>query len=49
MKLALELLLQENIRLQQEINRTGDATGIYSRRLEEVNNSIFEINSLLNK
>ena len=49
MKLALELLLQENIRLQQEINKTGDATGIYTSRLEDVNNSIFELNNIVNK
>ena len=46
MKLALELLIEENQRLTYEINK-GDSTGIYSRKQIQVIAAIKEIKNLL--
>ena len=48
MKLALELLHEEAIRLEQAIENMGDATGIYSSKLDMVNTAIIELTLLLN-
>ena len=43
MKLALELLSDEIVRLQNQISITGDATGIYTNRIAEVKAAIKEL------
>jgi len=43
MELALELLYEEEKRLQEQISITGDPTGIYLDRWNRVNSSIIEL------
>ena len=49
MDLALELLHDEVTRLTLNISNTGDATGIYAKKLKETWGAIVELQKILNK
>tara|TARA_R110000803_G_scaffold167366_1_gene230583 strand:+ start:65 stop:211 length:147 start_codon:yes stop_codon:yes gene_type:complete len=48
MKLALQLLKDDYNRLSRAISQ-GDATGIYTAKLEETRKAILELTQLINK
>ena len=47
MKLALELLNEEVSRLNLDISNTGDATGIYTRKLKDTLSAIVELEKII--